>query len=364
MAQTLDTAADSFDPISHLMAPSQPIQPQSWRYTPADPSRVGQPRPTRSRRRARPRGSSTRRPRQAANSPSDLRKDNLREPAPGYPCPSQGLRRGEEDQLKAEGSVARARTGCLAIGMLSAAVLALALLTPPPATAAKAPSAAAQVASAGRKPRPHAHPDGRAVNCKVRKCIALTFDDGPGPYTHRLLRELADKHTHATFFLIGRNVAAHPHLVRQEVRAGHAIGNHTWDHPDLTTLTPRQVRSQIDRTARAIKRAAGISTDLVRPPYGATDAKVDQQLRRRGDAEILWNVDTQDWLNRSTSITTERALAGATRGGIILMHDIRPTTVDAVPRIIHELRQRGYALVTIPVLLGHVRPGHRYYSRS
>ena len=207
-------------------------------------------------------------------------------------------------------------------------------------------------------------PAGEAVDCDRLKCIALTFDDGPGPDTARLLNELAEKEAKATFFLIGQNAATLPELVAREVAEGHAVGNHSYDHPQLSTLDGAGIADQIDRTDAAIKTAAGITTTLVRPPYGATDDTVSSVLADRGDVQVLWNVDTEDWKNRDASITTQRALAGATPGGIILMHDIHPSTVDAVPGIIDQLRAAGYTLVTVPQLLGpSVTPGEEYFNR-
>lgn len=205
---------------------------------------------------------------------------------------------------------------------------------------------------------------GAAVNCSKHKCIALTFDDGPGPYTEKLLHELARAEVHATFFLVGRNVAARPGVVARIVADGHAVGNHTWDHVFMTKSRKAVIANQVDRTAAAIGSAAGVTTTLVRPPYGATDKRARAVLAARNDAQILWSVDTQDWSNRSVKKTTKRAVKGARPGAIVLMHDIRPTTVKAVPKIIKKLTKRGYTFVTVPQLLGgDLRPGTVYYSR-
>lgn len=202
------------------------------------------------------------------------------------------------------------------------------------------------------------------VNCRKAKCIALTFDDGPGPYTRDLLAALKRKKAKVTFFLVGSNVAANPSVARAEVNAGHAIGNHTWDHANLRGLSRAEISDEIDRTAAAIKKATGVTTNLMRPPYGATNPRVAAMLRQRGDAQILWSVDTRDWQNRDAKTTTKRALAGARRGGIILMHDIHPSTVKATPGIIVALRKRGFTLVTVPQLLaGKLKPGATYFTR-
>jgi peptidoglycan/xylan/chitin deacetylase (PgdA/CDA1 family) len=192
------------------------------------------------------------------------------------------------------------------------------------------------------------------------RCVALTFDDGPGKYTAQLLDELAAARAPATFFLVGRNVAKYPDLVAREVADGHAVGNHSWDHHSLVTLPPDAVAAELDQTTAAIQAAAGVGTTLVRPPYGATNDQVAAALAARGDAAIMWSVDTEDWKNRDVALTTQRALAGAAPGSIILMHDIHPTTVQAVPGIIDQLRAAGYTLVTVPQLLGAITPGQTY----
>lgn len=217
----------------------------------------------------------------------------------------------------------------------------------------------------------HAHrpaspsvPVARRIDCRVVKCVALTFDDGPGPYTEKLLGMLASHHVRVTFFLIGGNIRGREATVRHELAAGHAIGDHTWSHPDLSTLSPRTVQSQLSRTLGEIRRATGGPTPLMRPPYGATDRHVVKVARGLGLTQILWSVDTNDWRDRNSAIVAHRAVSWAHRNDIILMHDIHPTTVNAVPRILHGLAGRGFTLVTVPELLagtGHpLTPGAAY----
>ncbi|MGY1807237.1 polysaccharide deacetylase family protein [Blastococcus sp. SYSU D00669] len=222
--------------------------------------------------------------------------------------------------------------------------------------------AGSSAAPAGPSAAPVGHPtgpEGTAVDCARVACIALTFDDGPGPYTAQLLRELADADVDATFFVVGGNAAAMPDLVGRMAAEGHAVGNHTWDHPRLPALAPEQIADEIDRTTSALADA-GVTTDLLRPPYGETDGTVAAVAGARGYAQVLWDVDTQDWLNRDVATTTQRALDGAFPGAIVLLHDIHPTTVQAVPGIIAGLRARGYVFVTVPELVGTVEPGARY----
>jgi peptidoglycan/xylan/chitin deacetylase (PgdA/CDA1 family) len=196
----------------------------------------------------------------------------------------------------------------------------------------------------------------------VLACVALTFDDGPGDYTAALLDGLAARGVHATFFVLGSQVVKYPDVVARMAAEGHTIGNHSWLHPKLTNLSVEEAGWQIDATTDAVQQITGTAPTLVRPPYGASNDTVLAVLAARGDASILWSVDTEDWRNRDAGITTQRALATAP-GAIILMHDIHPSTIQAVPGIIDQLQAAGYTLVTVPELLGPTTPGQVYRSR-
>lgn len=198
-----------------------------------------------------------------------------------------------------------------------------------------------------------------APDCSLTPCVALTFDDGPGPSTERLLDMLARDRVPATFFVIGRQIAGQEALLARMVRDGHVVGNHTWSHPSLARITPEATRDQVGATDAAILAATGVRPSVMRPPYGAMSPTATQV----GQAVILWDVDTLDWKYRVSSSVTERALAGARSGSIVLMHDIHPSTVDAVPAIVAGLRARGYTLVTVPQLLGQMRAGAVYTRR-
>lgn len=199
------------------------------------------------------------------------------------------------------------------------------------------------------------------VDCDRERCVALTYDDGPGLPTPRLLDILQRKNARATFFLVGEMVQLRPATAHRIVRGHHEIGVHGWDHTNLTTLSTERIRSQLVRTMRIIRRVTGVSLTLSRPPYGATNRRVRMVERQLGLAEILWDVDTADWLYRDPDSVIRRALRGVRRNSIILMHDIRPTTVDAAPRLIRALRNRGFRLVTVTELLGETIPGRSYY---
>jgi len=198
------------------------------------------------------------------------------------------------------------------------------------------------------------------VNCAKAKCVALTFDDGPAPGTARLLRLLKRNGARATFFVVGAQARAHPGLVARAHADGHEIGDHTEHHQRLTGLPAGRIRQELSGTRRTITKLTGARPALFRPPYGATDQRVAAQARRLGLAQILWDVDTLDWRDRNSSTVARRAVGGLHRGAIILMHDSRPTTVDAVPRILRAAKAKGYTLVTVSELLGRTTPGKAY----
>ncbi|MFI6604438.1 polysaccharide deacetylase family protein [Nonomuraea sp. NPDC050536] len=206
--------------------------------------------------------------------------------------------------------------------------------------------------------------DAGSVDCKARKCVALTFDDGPGPYTARLLDILQEFDARATFFTLGANASTDPAILRRMSREGHLVANHSWAHRDLTKLSSSKIADTLGRTRDTITSAIGQTPTLVRPPYGGVNADVRTTARRLGVALVNWDVDTLDWRDRDPEVIARRAVHGAHRGAIILLHDIQRTTVDAVPDILNKLRGKGYAFVTVPELYGAagMRPGYVYTS--
>ncbi|MGK5554022.1 polysaccharide deacetylase family protein [Actinomadura kijaniata] len=204
-------------------------------------------------------------------------------------------------------------------------------------------------------------PPGR-TDCSTARCIALTFDDGPGPATGRLLDTLRDARARATFFVVGTNADAHADLLRREHAEGHEIGNHTQSHRDLSRLTAVQVNSDVQRTQEIVRSATGAAPTLMRPPYGATNGTVAGVTRSLGLRQVLWSVDTNDWRDRDARIVADRAVRRARPGAVILMHDIHRTTVDAVPEILERLAAKGYTFVTVSELMANrkVPPGGRF----
>jgi peptidoglycan/xylan/chitin deacetylase (PgdA/CDA1 family) len=174
--------------------------------------------------------------------------------------------------------------------------------------------------------------------------VALTFDDGPHPtLTPMLLDMLERERVRATFYMIGSCAAGSPDIVRRAFEAGHEIGNHSWSHPDLTRIPLARAAEEIARTDALLESITGEQPNTVRPPYGARNSRVEALAEPR--PMMLWDVDTNDWRTRNTA-SVERA-AIRSDGGIVLMHDIHPTTVAAVPAIILDFKSRGFSFVTV-----------------
>ncbi|MFD3684729.1 polysaccharide deacetylase family protein [Nocardiopsis sp. NPDC058631] len=192
------------------------------------------------------------------------------------------------------------------------------------------------------------------------KCVALTYDDGPGGRTPELLDMLAEYDARATFFVTGHPVMEDPRTVRRTYAEGHELANHTLNHPDLAGLGAGGIRSDLDIVQALVYRETGYTMDLMRPPYGSTDEEVASVTADLGLAQILWSIDTNDWKDRKASVVADRAVDGASPGAIILMHDIHGTTIDASRTIIRELDASGYTMVTVTQLLGTTTPGETY----
>jgi peptidoglycan/xylan/chitin deacetylase (PgdA/CDA1 family) len=202
------------------------------------------------------------------------------------------------------------------------------------------------------------------VDCRKAKCIAITFDDGPVRQTATVLDDLKARGARATFFVLGSMARRRPALLRRMVAEGHAIGNHSWNHPQFFKMSSKAVRKQIRATAAVIRRATGKAPALMRPPFGEQNARIRRTIRGFDDPVILWNIDTQDWKYRNTKRLVSYVRTHAKRNAIVLMHDIRPTTRAAVPAIVDELQAKGFTLVTVPELLrGRLKPG-RVYTRG
>jgi peptidoglycan-N-acetylglucosamine deacetylase len=184
--------------------------------------------------------------------------------------------------------------------------------------------------------------------------VALTFDDGPGPYTPAVLAVLTREHVPATFFEVGVGERYFHAATAEIVARGDPIGDHTESHAPMSRLSAkRQERQLLEQTA-SIGDSGAPFPRMFRPPYGLWNSATLALLRRYRMMMVLWSVDTDDWQMPGVGVIVNRALEGARPGAIILLHDAggdRAQTVAALPQIIRGLRKRGYKLVTVPRLL-------------
>jgi peptidoglycan/xylan/chitin deacetylase (PgdA/CDA1 family) len=186
---------------------------------------------------------------------------------------------------------------------------------------------------------------------KGTKVAALTFDDGPSPvYTPQILQVLTAAQVPATFQIIGEQGATWPNLLAQEAADGMTLTNHTWNHTDLTHLSPAGWPAEVDRTTDLITSVTGQPVKCLRPPYSYTDASVLSQLAQRSLGELMWDVDPSDYLRPGTAVIVNRVLSALHPGAIIVLHDgggDRSQTVAALPAIISGIRAAGYTLVSV-----------------
>lgn len=190
--------------------------------------------------------------------------------------------------------------------------------------------------------------------------VALTFDDGPWsqPPAIKFVDLLARYHVPATFFEIGSQLRTYDRtgtVQRKMLANGNMIGDHTWNHPDMARLSPSAQRSELERTAAAIRRATGFTPCLWRPPYGAVNRTAIAEARSLGLLTIQWDVDPVDWKMPGATTIYQRVVGAAHNGAIILQHyggGPRYQTYDALPREIRTLRARGYKFVTVAQMLG------------
>ncbi|AOZ91064.1 polysaccharide deacetylase family protein [Paenibacillus crassostreae] len=188
--------------------------------------------------------------------------------------------------------------------------------------------------------------------------IALTFDDVPDPrFTPAILDILSKYHVPATFFIGGKRAKDYPELTRRIHREGHAIGNHSYDHPLFTKITLAQFQSQILTTEQIIYDTVGVRPSLIRPPYGEISEAQLKWAKQQGYKIVNWNVDSLDWKGIGKEEVKKNVLSHVGPGSIILFHagggigsDLTGT-IQALPVIIETLRNKGYTFVTVPMLI-------------
>jgi peptidoglycan/xylan/chitin deacetylase (PgdA/CDA1 family) len=193
-----------------------------------------------------------------------------------------------------------------------------------------------------------------------RKLVALTFDGGPSGFTPEIDRILQRKHVRASFFWVGSRIDGFERVVKRVDRQGHEIANHSWLHDDLTGLPAGAIRSQLARTNRLIARLTGERPEVFRPPYGAVNSKVRRVAAGLGMRTVTWDVDSIDWTSPGCDEIAAKVRREVRHRSIVLLHDgggNRTQTVCALPRIIRDLRNRGYRFVTVSKALRKKRHG-------
>lgn len=201
-------------------------------------------------------------------------------------------------------------------------------------------------------------PDAKACG---KPMVALTFDDGPSPYTDLILDLLERYGGRATFFVLGRNVEPWQDTIVRAVNLGNEIANHTWTHPELTALNNQAIKAELQNTSDIIRRIAGVSPSFYRPPFGLVNRRVANVSAELGYAIINWTLDTMDWHHRNADLVYNAVMDAVKEGSIVLMHDIHATTAAAMELVIPALIAEGYRLVTVTELLyhlyGEIEPG-------
>ena len=202
------------------------------------------------------------------------------------------------------------------------------------------------------------------VDCSKYKCIALTFDDGPSPYTDRLLQILKDNDAKATFFEIGNKVAANPEGAKRVVEAGMELGQHTWEHPNMTAIPPEDIPAQLSKASDAIEKATGQRPKLFRTAGGLINDAVLAEAKKQGLADINWDVIPFDWYNDSNTAATRYMLMTQIKpNSVVLFHDAYSSTVDLIYQFLPVLKANGYHMVTVTQMIGEREPGSTYGKR-
>lgn len=193
----------------------------------------------------------------------------------------------------------------------------------------------------------------------TRKEIALTFDDGPHPtFTPRLLDLLQQLHVKATFFLVGKKVDAEPLIVARIAQEGHEVANHTYDHINLSKVSPEMVEEQIRKGNEAISRACGKQPTLFRPPGGHHDEKIYQAAEKLNMVTVLWTDDPADFAKPGADVIEDRIMKDLGNGSDILLHDGVEQTLQMLPDLVARLRRDGYRFVTMKEMTQRLEATH------
>lgn len=240
----------------------------------------------------------------------------------------------------------------LPIRLATSIALIAAVCAPSPAwsttgsTATPKPATGTTTAKKPKKPKKSA-----PVDCAKVKCIALTFDDGPGKTAGKLLDTLKKHNAKATFFLEGQYVKARPELVKRMAKEGHQLGNHSYRHPDFTKIGEAEIKSEITQTQELVHKLTGKYPTTLRPPFGLYDDRVKEIATELGLPIVLWNTGSRDWATRNEDAIYKEVMKGVRRDSVVLLHDWVTQTVDVMPRLLTALKKQGFHVVTVSSLL-------------
>jgi len=196
--------------------------------------------------------------------------------------------------------------------------------------------------------------------------VALSFDDGPSPYTQSVLDVLAENDCHATFFMVGTSMTAHPEMVPIVYESGNEIGLHTWKHTNLNDLSRDAVVRNLTKCTDYIHQLApDAQIRWLRPPYGAVGPSAYGACTQLGMYIATWTVDSADWRTRNADKIYKQVISHLSNGAIILFHDTVPATAEALARLLPEIKAQGYQVLSVDELMsfynGELRSGTHYY---
>lgn len=187
----------------------------------------------------------------------------------------------------------------------------------------------------------------QAINGETKK-IAITFDDGPSIYTEELLDGLKERGVSATFFVIGKSAEQYPDIVKREHDEGHLVGNHTYNHVEITKLSEEKAREEIERTNTVLENLLETSIEYVRPPFGLWQKKLETDMNV---IPVMWSVDPLDWTTENVDEIVNKVVTEAEENDIILLHDCYKSSVQAAFRIVDMLQKEGFEFVTADELI-------------
>lgn len=187
---------------------------------------------------------------------------------------------------------------------------------------------------------------GKKAADDLAPAIALGFDDGPSDVTPDVLDILKQNGVHASFFVLGRKVETHADIIRRMINEGHDVGNHSWDHPHLSEISLEEALKQMHDCDAALEKVLGHKPFWGRPPYGSTRDDLGYPM-------IVWNLDPKDWRDHDSELVAQRIIEDVTPGALGILHDVYPTTAQAVAIFLPRLLEMGYKVLSVTELFAY-----------